>query len=126
MEADRVPELAQPRDRGDTFARGEVVEDGLGHQEVGRRDAVLGFELGHRERGVEREVDVVPEVDLAALGAVAEEREAVAAGLTRLEDLAVVVELEVAAHAATSTSSRVAASSARARASADVSATAMT
>ncbi len=68
VEPDRVPELAQPGDRGDAFARGEVVEDRLGHQEVRRADVVLGLELGHPERGVEREVDVVAEEEIAALG----------------------------------------------------------
>ena len=61
VQADRVAELAEPRDRGDTLARGEVVEDRLGHEEVRRRDVVLRLELRHPQRGVEREVDVVPE-----------------------------------------------------------------
>ena len=63
-------------------------------------DAVLGLDLGHLERGVEREVDVVAEEEVAALRAVAEGREAVAAGLRGLEDLRVVREIEGAAHAA--------------------------
>ena len=108
MQADGVAELAEPRDRGDTFARGEVVEDRLGHEEIGRRDAVLGLELGHPERGVEREVDVVAEEDLPRSGPLAEGREAVPAGLRRLEDLGVVRRgRSEQLTAATSTSSRV-------------------
>ena len=77
-----------------------------------------------RTRRVEREVDVVAEEDVAALGLAFEEAEAVAAGLRRLEDLGVVSQLEVAAHAAasTSTSSSAAACSARCSASSDESA----
>jgi hypothetical protein len=56
--------------------------------------AVLGLELGHAQRRVEREVDVVPEVDRPALGPSAERREAVAARLSGLEDLGVVLEIE--------------------------------
>ncbi len=89
---------------------------------------MLRLELRHAQGGVEREVDVVAEVDLPALGTAAERREAVAAGLPGLEDLGVVLEVERAAHAATSTSttSFVAAFSARRSASSGVSAIAIT
>ena len=119
VQADRVAEVAEARHRFDALARGEVVEDRLGHEEVGRAHVLLRLELGHAQRRVEREVDVVAEEDVAALGALLEEAEAVAAGLRRVEDLRVVRELEVAAHAAasTSTSSSVAACSARRSAS---------
>ena len=44
----------------------------------------FGLELGHAQRRVEREVDVVAEVDVSALGTAAERRVAVAARLRRL------------------------------------------
>ena len=56
---------------------------------------------------------------------VLEEREAIAARLCRLQELAVVVEIEGAAHSTTTSRSR-AASSARCSASTDVSAVAIT
>ena len=71
-------------------------------------------------RRLQRQVDVVAEEEVARLRALAEAREAVAAGLRRLEELAVVVEVEGARHAATSTSSRAAAASARRSASSGV------
>ena len=127
VQADRVAELPEPRDRGDTFARGQVVEDRLGHEQVRRRDVVLSLELGHPERGVEREVDVVAEEQVSRLGALVEGREAVSALLRRLEDLGIVRQVEGAAQlATTSTWSRLAAVSARRSASSDVSAIAIT
>ena len=39
VQADRVAELPEPRDRGDTLARGQVVEDRLGHEQIRRRDS---------------------------------------------------------------------------------------
>ena len=123
-----MPELAQARDRRLSLARREVVEDGLGHEQVRRRRAVLGLDLRHPQRRVEREVDVVSDEELSAFRPVAEGREPIPAGLRRFEELAVVLEVEGAAHAAASTStvSFVAAWSARRRASSEVSAVAMT
>ena len=128
VQADCVAELAQPRDRLDSLARGEVVEDGLGHEQIGRADAVLRLDRGHPECGIEREVDVVPKVDLPTLRPAPERGEAVATGLSRLEDLGVVPQVERAAHAAvsTSTTSFEAALSARLTASSGVSAIAIT
>ena len=64
MQADAVPELAQPRDRALALVRGEVVEDPPSSGSRSRR-AALGLELGHPQRRVEREVDVVAEEEVA-------------------------------------------------------------
>ena len=77
------------------------------------------------ERGLEREVDVVAQEDVARLRLGLEGREAVAAGARSIEQLAVVREIERAAHS-TTTSSRRAATSARSSASTFVSAIAIT
>ena len=98
VQPDAMAELAQPPERALALVRGEVVEDRAGHQEVGRRRAGVRLELGHPQRGVEREVDVVPEDHVALARLALEEREPVAAGLRRVEQLAVVVEIEGAAH----------------------------
>ena len=79
--ADRVPELAQPCDRALARGRGEVVEDAPRHQEVRRARAGRRLELGQLERGLEREIDVVAQEEVAGPGLVVEEREAVAARL---------------------------------------------
>src|SRR5262249_37046897 len=128
VQADGVPELSEPRDRLDALAGREVVEDRLRHEEVRRAHVTLRFELSHAQRGVEREVHVVAEEEVAPLRALLEESEAVPTGLRRVEYLRVVREVEGAAHAAasTSTSSSVAASSARCSASSPESATAIT
>jgi hypothetical protein len=61
MQADPVAELAQAVDRAHPLGRGEVVKDALRHQEVRRARLGLHLELGHLQRGVEGEVDVVAE-----------------------------------------------------------------
>src|SRR5262245_1447924 len=127
MQADAVAELAQPLERSDALARGEVVEDALGHEEVGRLGARIVLELCEPQGGVERQVDVVAEQEVPGGRLAVEEREAIAAGARRVEELPVMREIERAAHAAsTSTSSNRAAASARSSASTLVSATAIT
>ena len=79
VQAHAVAELAEPRCRGDAFGRGEVVEDRLGHEEVRRGRALLRLELGHSQRCVEREVDVVAQQKIASLWRLVEVREPVAA-----------------------------------------------
>ena len=49
VQADSVPELPQPADCGSPFDRREVVEDGLGHQEVCRLRFQIRLDLGHAE-----------------------------------------------------------------------------
>ena len=83
VEADPVPEVAQAGDRRNALRRRQVVEDGLRHQEVGRLRAGVCLDLGHPQRRVEREIDVVPEEEIAVRGLFAEGREAVAAGSAR-------------------------------------------
>jgi hypothetical protein len=85
----------------------------------------VGFQLGHAEGRVEREVDVVAEQHRPLLRRVLEQGEPVAARLGRREQLPVVVEVERAAHSTSTRSSR-AAASARCSASTDVSAVAIT
>ncbi len=127
VEADAVVELAQPVQRAASLRGSEVVEDRLRHQEVGGARADLGLELRHAEGGVEREVDVVAKQQVAGLGLLGVGRPVVAAVSRRLEQDAVVVERELAAHSApTSTSSRRAADSARSTASRLVSPRAIT
>ena len=87
---------------------------------------MLRLDLGHLDRGREREVDVVAEEEVSRLWIGAKVREAIAAGLRGLQELAVVRELEVAGHASTSTVNRDAASSARRSASPEFSPTAIT
>ena len=87
---DAVAELAQARDRALALARAEVVEDRARHQEPRRPRALLRLDLGHRQRAVEREVDVVAQDQVARLRRAVEARPAVAAGLRRLQQLAVV------------------------------------
>ena len=125
VQADAVAELAQPRERPLALVRAEVVEDRARHQEIGRLRAGVGLDLGQPQRGVEREIDVVAEDQVALARRALEEREPVAARLRRLEQLAVVVEVEGAAHS-TSTSRSRAAASARCSASTEVSAVAIT
>jgi len=120
-----VAQFAQPCQRVLALVRVEVVEDGAGHEEIGRLRSGSRLDLGHPERGVEREIDVVAEEHGAGLGRPLEEREPVAARLRRLEQLAVVLEVEGAAHSTSTASSR-AAASARCSASTDVSAVAIT
>ena len=126
VQADRVTQLAEALDRRGSLRRGQVVEDRLGHQEIRGRDAGPGFELRHLDGRGQREVDVVAEEEVSRLRVVAETREAVAAGLRGVEELAVVREVEGAGHASTSTSNRAAAASARRSASRESSATAIT
>ena len=66
---DPVAELAQARDRALALARGEVVEDRARHQEPRRPGALRRLDLGHRQRAVEREVDVVAQDQVARLRA---------------------------------------------------------
>ena len=98
VEADAVPELAQAPEGMLALGRGEVVEDALRHHEVGRLRAGFGLEPGQRERRVEREVDVVPQQQITGRRLVVEKREPVAARLGRCEQLAVMREVERAAH----------------------------
>ena len=98
VEADPMAELPQPLERSLALVRGEVVEDRLGHQEVGRARPRLGLELGEPERRVQREVDVVAQDHVPVRRRALEEREPVAARLRGVEQLAVVVELEGTAH----------------------------
>ncbi len=67
VQPDAMSQLAKPLESGDALRRGEVVEDRLGHEEVRRRAPVVRLELGHPERGVERQVDVVAEEEVAGL-----------------------------------------------------------
>ncbi len=67
MQAHSVSQLAEPVDRPHPFRRREVVEDALRHQEVGRRSLDGGLQLGETQRGVECEVDVVAEEQVAVL-----------------------------------------------------------
>ena len=63
----------------------------------------LRLELGHRERRLKREIDVVAEEEVAGLRALAEAGKAIPAGSRGLQDLAVVAEVEGAAHRRPST-----------------------
>src|SRR6266511_802128 len=94
----RSSRLAHARDRPLSLGRVEVVEDALRHEEVGRGRAELVLQLGEVERRGEREVDVVPEQEVARIGVAVEEREPVATGLGRLDQLPVVIDVETAAH----------------------------
>jgi hypothetical protein len=91
---DSVAELAQPGKGTLPFARREVVEDAAGHQEVRRGGARLRLELRELDRGLEREVDVVAQEQLARPRLLLEEGEPVAARPSCLEQIAVVVEVE--------------------------------
>ena len=111
VQPDPMPQLAKPRESGDAFRRGEVVEDRLRHEEVRRRRARVRLELGHPKRGVQRQVDVVAEEQVAGLRWRVEGREAVSAGAGGGEELAVVVEREGAGHACPRTQWNVASAS---------------
>src|SRR5262249_27307999 len=126
VQSDAMPELTEARDRTLAFRGSEVVEDAARHQEVGRRGTGLRLELGEPERRVEREVDVVTKQEIARGWFAVEESECVVAGLCRVEQLAVVHEVERAVGHSTTTSSSVAAASARSSASMFVSPTAIT
>ena len=65
VQRDAVSELAQARERVHAGRRLEVVELAARHQEVRRDDVALGFELRHRQRRVERHVDVVARKQVA-------------------------------------------------------------
>ena len=91
------------------------------------RHARRGLQLRHPHRRVEGEVDVVAKEHVAGLRVAVEEREAVTTRARGEEKLAVVAEIESAAHSgSTSTSRSVAADSARSSASTFVSPTAIT
>jgi hypothetical protein len=100
MQPDGVAEVAQLVERRGAEGRLEVVEDALRHQEVRRLCTALVLELRELEGGLEREVDVVAEKEVAATWLAVEARKAVAAGDCCVEQLAIVVEVEGAAHAA--------------------------
>ena len=85
----------------------------------------LGLQLGELQCRVEREVDVVAEEQVAGKRRAVERREPVPAGLRRVEQLAVVRQVERAGHS-TTTSTSCAAASARSSASTFVSAIAIT
>ena len=123
VQPDAMPEPAKAFERRFALARVEVVEDAARHQEVRRRDVALGLELGHAHGGVEEEVDVVPQEDVAGLRLVVEVDEAVAAarGASSIAPYA----SKIPAHS-TITSTSLAAASARSSASTFVSATAIT
>src|SRR5262249_51697060 len=121
VQPDAMAELTQPRQRRLALGRGEVVEDAARHQEVRRRDVALGLELGHAHGGVEHEVHVVPQEDLAGLWFVVEVHEAIRARRVKHAR----VRVEVPAHS-TITSTSLAAASARSSASRFVSAIAIT
>src|SRR5207248_8048266 len=125
-QADAVPELPQPLERLLADRRREVVEDALGHQEIGRRRSQLRLELRELHGRLERQVDVVAEQQVARLRIAVEEGEPVAAGARCRQKLAVVLQLEGAAHASTSTSTSAAAACARSSASRFVSPSAIT
>ena len=122
-----VPERAQPVDRRDALGRVEVVEHRLGHQEVrrARPGVVLDLRHPHSAASSERSTSWRRITDPGG-GRPVEEREPVAAGLRRGDDLAVVRKVERAAHGATSTVRSRAAASARSSAATFVSATAIT
>ena len=125
---DPPAERAEALDRPVAFLRVQVVEDRTGHQAPRRPDARVVLDLGQPDRGGEREVDVVPDEQVARLRRPVEPGEAIPARLGGLEQLAVVLEREPAGrHAAsTSMSTRSAAASARSIASSRVAPSAMT
>src|SRR5712691_770017 len=125
VQSDAMAQSAQTLDRRLSLPRREVVEDRLPHEEVRRPRVVRRLELRELQRRVEREVDVVPQQDVARLWIAIKERKAVAALPRRVEQLSVMHKIECAAHP-TSTSSSLAAASARSSASRFVSATAIT
>ena len=98
VEAHSMAQPAQPLDRRRARRRIEVVELAPRHQEVRRDRARLRLQLGRRQGGVERQVDVVAEQHRPRLGRPVEEGEPVAARPRRFEQLAVVPEVEAAAH----------------------------
>jgi hypothetical protein len=100
-----VPESAQPLERRLSRRGREVVEDRLRHQEVRRLHVLLGLDLCERQRGLEREVDVVPEEEVTRSRLVVEERERVTAVLRGIEQFAVVLEVESAGHSTTTSMS---------------------
>ena len=128
VEPDAVPQCAQAGQGGVAFGGGEVVEDRLGHQEVGRPCVELGLERREAESRVEREVDVVAQEHGAGRRLFVERGEAIPTFPGGSQQLAIVLQVEAAGgHAAsTSTWSRRAAASARASASIEVSAVAIT
>ncbi len=74
--------------------RVEVVEAALRHEEVRRAHAELVLDARHLERGLERQVDVVPEIEVARARMPVEARPLVAAGAGGVEQLAVVRQIE--------------------------------
>ena len=68
------------------------------HPEDRQLPVVLGLDLRHRERAVERQVDVVTQDQVTLLGRALETREAVPAAPCGLQQLAVVREGEIAGH----------------------------
>ena len=98
VQPNAVPELSEARERTLALGGSQVVEDAAGHQEVGRRSVGLRLELGERERRVEREVDIMAQEQVARGRLAVEESESVAAGLRRVEQFPIVLELEVTGH----------------------------
>ena len=86
----------------------------------------LGLDLRELHSSLERQIHVVSQQHVARPRIAVEEREPVAARPRRLDELAVVVEVERAGHASTSTSTSRAAASARSSASRFVSPSAIT
>ena len=66
MESDLVTERANPAELADGRAVQGVVELAVGQHEVSRCDPGGMLELGHLQRVRGREVDVVPQGDVAA------------------------------------------------------------
>src|SRR5262249_48349611 len=116
VQADPVTGRADALDGPAPFLRVEVVEDALAHQEEGRDGPLLLFDARELDGRRQREVHVVAQEQVSGQRLVVEEDEAVAALPRRLEQHAVVHDVEGAAHE-TSTSSSDAAASARSTAS---------
>jgi hypothetical protein len=94
VQTDAVAERAEALDRGLARGRVEVVELAARHQEVARDRVALRLQLCHLHRRLQREVDVVTQQQLSRFRWMVEVRKPVPAGVRRLEQLAVVGEIE--------------------------------